>query len=184
MNTRENAVSANFVSAIKKTFRNAGFNVLPLAILLMIFLLPLDAMASREQFVLDFNDSHILGHKGEPATLFLKKILKKQYPQVKVSNMDLRKVVLFAKSQKGKGGASLRVGDRATSMYKVDGRPRSFKNMKRKSFDRMRFQNPSNNSRGPWQVDLAGNFIVRKVVLEVEDHSWSRHHMAWRLYKW
>jgi hypothetical protein len=184
MKTRENSVSVNSLPASKKAVRKAGFSFALLAALLMIFLVPVNAMASRERFVLDFNDSHIRGHKGEPATLFLKKSLKQLYPRAKISNMDLRKVVLFAKSKKGKGGASLRVGDRATSMYQVNGNPRSFKNERRASFDKVKFHNPSNNSKGPWQVDLDGNFIVRKVVIEVEDHSWSRHHMAWGRYQW
>ena len=184
MKTRENSLSVNSLPAKERTVRKAGFSFALLTALLMMFLVPVNGMASRERFVLDFNDSHIRGHKGEPATLFLKKSLKQQYPRAKISNMDLRKVVLFAKSKKGKGGASLRVGDRVTSMYRVNGHPKSFKNERRASFDRVKFRNPSNNSRGPWQVDLDGNFIVRKVVIEVEDHSWSRHHMAWRRYQW
>ena len=98
--------------------------------------------------------------------------------------MDLCKVVLIAKSKKGQGGAKLKVGDSTTSMHKVDGHPKSFENDRRASFDRVKFHNPSNNSRGPWQVDLKGNFIARKVVLEVEDHSGSRHHMGWRIHNW
>lgn len=184
MKTRENSLSVNSLPASKSAVRKGEFSFALLAALVMIFLVPVNGLASRERFVLDFNDSHIRGYKGEPATLFLKKSLKQQYPGAKISNMDLRKVVLFAKSKKGKGGASLRVGERATSMYRVNGQPRSFKKERRASFDRVNFRNPSKSSRGPWQVDLDGNFIVRKVVIEVEDHSWSRHHMAWRRYQW
>ena len=182
MKTSENSVSENSLSETKSAVEKTTMSVFLAAALLVIFLVPLNAMASRERFVLDFNDSHIRGHRGEPATLFLKRSLKQQYPHVKISNMDLCKVVLVAKSKKGKGGAKLRVGDRTTSMYRVDGHPGNFKNERRASFDRVKFYNPSNNSRGPWQVDLKGNFIVRKVVLEVEDHSRSRHHRGWRYY--
>lgn len=184
MKTSENSVSENSISVTKSVVEKTTMGVLPVAVLLLIFLVPLNAMASRERFVLDFNDSHIRGHKGEPATLFLKRSLKQQYPHVKISNMDLYKVVLVAKSKKGKGGAKLRVGDRTTAMYRVAGHPRALKNERRTSFDRVKFYNPSNNSRGSWQVDLKGNFIVRKVVLEVENHSRSRHHRGWRYYSY
>lgn len=184
MKTRENTVSANSLPVMKRAVKKAGFSVPLLAALLMIFLIPFNAMASQERFVLDFNDSHIRGHKGEAATLFLKRSLKQQYPGAEISNMDLRKVVLVAKSKKGRGGAQLRVGDRATSMYEVYGHPGSFQNDRRSSFDRVRFQNPSNNSQGPWQIDLKGNFIVRKVVLEVENHSRPRHQRVWGRSNW
>jgi hypothetical protein len=182
MKTSEIVVSNNSISATKNVVEKSKFRVSLLTAFLLICLFPLNAMASRERYVLYFNDSNIRGHKGEAATLFLKKCLKQQYPYANIANMDLRKVVLLAKSKKGKGTVSLRVGNRVSSMYQVDGNPRSFKNKRRESFDKVKFHNPSNNSRGPWQVSLDGNFIVRKVVLEVEDHSWSRHHMAWRPY--
>jgi hypothetical protein len=179
MKTSELTVSANFLSVTESAVKKTGISLSLLAALLMIFLVPFNALASRERFVLDFNDSHISGHRGEPATLYLKRSLKQQYPRAEISKMDLRKVVLVAKSKKGRGGAQLRVGKRATSMQEVNGHPGSFQNNRRHSFDRVNFQNPSNNSRGPWQVDLKGNFIVRKVVLEVEDHSRPRHNGRW-----
>lgn len=184
MKTRENTLSDNSFPVMKRAVKNTGMCISLLAALLMIFLVPFNAMASRERFVLDFNDSHIRGHRGEPATLFLKRSLKQQYPRVDISKIDLRKVVLVAKSKKGRGGAKLRVGNRATAMYGVDGHPGSFQNKRRNSFDRVAFQNPSNNSRGPWQVDLKGNLIVRKVVLEVEDHSRPRHYRGWGRRNW
>ncbi len=110
--------------------------------MLMLFCIPAWAMASQERFVLDFNDSHIRGHKGEAATIFLKKSLKEQYPWVQVADLKLKKVVLVAKSKQGRGGAGLRVGKRATDMYEVGGRPRSFHNNNRSSFDRVKFCNP------------------------------------------
>ncbi len=171
------AISA---ASMKRSIKRTGLHVSFLAAVLMIFLIPLDVMASRERFVLDFDDSQIRGHRGEAATIFLKRSLKNQYPWVDLSKVDLRKVVLVAKSKRGRGGASLRVGNNATELYEVAGAPREFSDDHRYTFDRVRFRNPSNDSRGPWQIDFRGNFIVRKVVLEVEDHSWNRHNKRWR----
>jgi len=162
-------------SAVKKT----GFALPVLALALMIFLVPINAMASRDRYVVDFDDSNIRGHKGQAATIFLKKSFKDQYPWVDLSNVDIRKVVLVAKSKKGRGGAQLRVGNRVTDMYQVAGSPHSFRDDRRYTFDRIHFRNPSGNSRGPWQIDLIGNLIVRKVVLEVDDRTWRRPHKRW-----
>lgn len=152
--------------------------------ILMLSCIPALVVAGQERFVLDFNDSHIRGHKGEGATIFLKRSLKQQYPWVKVSDLQLKKVVLVAKSKKGRGGAELKVGKWATDMYEVGGDPRSFHDNGRKSFDRVKFWNPSRSSRGPWQIGLRGNFIVRKVVLVVDNHKrrdqYSRWERNWR----
>lgn len=137
--------------------------------LLMLFCIPSWAMASHERFVLDFNDSHIRSHRGADATIFLKKALKDQYPRVQVSDLKLKKVVLMAKSKRGRGGAGLRVGKWATDMYEVGGGPRSFHGNGKHSFERVKFGNPSHDSKGPWQLGLRGNFIVRKVVLIVDN---------------
>jgi len=147
--------------------------------MLMLFCIPAWAMASQERFVLDFNDSHIRSHKGEAATIFLKKSLKEQHPWVQLSDLELKKVVLVAKSKQGRGGVGLRVGKVATDMYEVGGRPRSFHNNDRSSFDRVKFWNPSHGSRGPWQIGLRGNFIVRKVILIVDNHRRRDHYSRW-----
>lgn len=150
-----------------------------MAALLLIFLLPITALATTERYVLQFYDNHILSYQNQPATLFLKKSLKQQYPNVDIAHMELKKVVLVAKTNQGRGGAQLRVGDWLTKRHIVNGQPRFFQDHRPFSFDRIAFNNPSRFSNGPWQVDLNGNFIVRKVVVEVENHSWSRHHMRW-----
>lgn len=147
--------------------------------MVILFILPINVMASQQRFVLNFNDSHMRGYKGESATIFLKKALKDQYPWVRISDFELKKVVLVAKSKMGRGGAELRVGKWATGMNEVGGNPDSFRDRNRFSFDRVRFWNPSKNSNGPWQIGLRGDFIVRKVVLEVKDHGARDRYSRW-----
>jgi len=182
MKTRENTVSAHSLAEAGRPIKRTVKTGLLMAGLLMVFLAPFNAVASSERYVLNFNDSQIRGHAGQPSTLLLKKSLKQQYPSANVSNMELRRVVLVAKSKMGRGGAQLRVANRATPTQKVDGHPRSFQKKQPRSFDRIGFRNPSNNSRGPWQVNLKGNLIVRKVVLEVQDHSRPRYQKEHRHY--
>jgi len=141
-----------------------------LGVVLILLLLPIQASAARERYVLDFNDSHIRGYRGEAATIYLKKSLRAQYPWVRIAELDLKKVILVAKSKRGHGGAELRVGGWTSDLYNVGGNPRSFHGSNRGSWDRVRFWNPSENSRGPWQINLQGNFKVRKVILVVNEH--------------
>lgn len=141
------------------------------------------AMAARDRIVLEYHDSHLRSDRGGPATLFLKKTLRDQYPWVEVEDLDLRRVVLVAKSRHGRGEAYLRVGHRMTETYPVHGRPNEFRDDRRRSFDRIQFTNPSHDSSGPWQIDLHGNFVVRQVVLEVADRP-HRHRLPPRPYRY
>lgn len=178
MRVIKKAMAKNNMSGSRNNMKSLVAKSLLFAIL-MLFCIPAWAMASQERFVLDFNDSHIRSHKGEAATIFLKKSLKEQYPWVQISDLKLKKVVLVAKSKKGRGRAGLRVGKWATDMYEVDGSPRSFHNGDRYTFARVKFWNPSHGSRGPWQIGLRGNFIVRKVVLIVDNHRKRDHYSRW-----
>lgn len=139
---------------------------------LVLLCLPLNAAAGnggqRERFILNFGDSHIRGQRGGVAPIFLKKALHRQHPWVNVSEYRLKKVVLVAKTKHGQGGAQLRVGPKVTGFQGVGGHPRGFHRNHPKSFDRVRIHNPFNQSWGPWQLLLKGNFKVRKVALVVE----------------
>jgi len=147
--------------------------------LLILLTLPMAAMAARERYVIDFDDSHIKGYRGEKTTIFLKKSLKAQYPWVRLADLELERVVLVAKSKKGRGGAGLRVGRWTTDMYGVGGNPRQFREKGKYTFDRIKFWNPSKNSNGPWQLQIKGNLIVRKVVLMVKDHGRKEYYGRW-----
>lgn len=153
--------------------------------LFILLMTPVVTMAAHEKFVIDFHDSHITGYGGDEATLYLKRSLKKQYPWVDVDRLDLKKVILVAKTRHGHGSASLRVGKWSTDMYRVEGNPRRFHDSGHRSFEKLRLSNPSNGSRGPWQIDLRGNFVVRKVVLVV-DHHRRKHHKPrhWYGHRW
>lgn len=170
--------------ATDRTKGRAGFSTAWGGFLAAVFFLVLlgpglagTALAAKDRFVLDYRDSQLSSHRGEPATLLLKKALKEQYPWVDIDDLELRRVVLIAKSRHGRGEARLRVGHRMTEMYRVEGGAGRFRDDRRFTFDRIHFSNPSHDSNGPWQIDLQGNFIVNKVVLEVEERP-HRHRMT------
>lgn len=186
----------NRTSGVQRQNKKTVFATLAVtaAVVVLVSLVsPLPAEAARERYIVEFDDVHIRGQRGETATIFLKKAFRQQYPWVELADMDLRKVVLVAKSRKGNGGAQLRVGEWLTDSYTVAGRPVDFRDRRKITFDRVRFNNPSSSSGGPWQIDLQGNFIVRKVVLEMDNYRWrhryygrkhhyNRHHFNKRYY--
>jgi len=167
---------------IQHTSQNGKFpsrtNLRSLAIALCTVLLAVgtsgvaQAHQVKEKYVLNYNDVEIRSGRDYDAELFLKRTLYEQYPWVDVRTMDLRKVTLVAKSKHGGGSAQLRVGDRMSTPSQVGGSPRDFHNCRGYTFERVHFVNPDRDSRGPWQIDLRGNLIVRKVILEVDKHSY------------
>lgn len=158
---------------------NNDFSISMVAVLVFItglLCVPLQAKAAVTRYVLNFEDSFIRSNHRQPATIFLKRTLKEQYPHVNLRNINLGKVVLVAKTQRGMGGAELRVGKRRSESFYVHGNHRDFHNPRPFTFDRVHFANPSRDSRGKWRMNLWGNFVVRKVVLVVDEHRPARKH--------
>jgi hypothetical protein len=143
--------------------------------LFLLLLFPLQAMAGEDRLVLDFADSHICSTQGYASTLYLKKALLEQYPGINISDYRLREVVVVAKTKVGRGDVQLRVGPEVTGRYRVAGSPGGFHSNHPRSFDRVGIHNPFDDSWGPWQLLLNGNFKVRKVVLVVEERHPRRH---------
>lgn len=146
------------------------------AALLALLVLPAIAAADSERYVLRFNDIHLRGYHNDPAKLFLKVALRQQYPWVNPADLRLKRVTLVGKSKHGRGRARLKVGANRTDQYRVGGQIYDFDSPARYSFDRVTMKNPVKGSRGPWQVQLRGNFVVRKVVLEVRE---KEHRRRW-----
>lgn len=181
MSKKQMSVGSLSVMSNGSTFGVWGRSVLTLA--LLIFILPCLAAASQERYVIDFGDRHISRHKGGHETIFLKKSLKEQYPWIDLKNSDLRKVVLVAKSKNGRGAVQFRLGDWLTGMHPIKGSSHSFQKGRRTPFDRIAFHHPYGKSRGPWQLHLKGNLVIRKVIVEIENHKWRRHDRKWS-YNW
>lgn len=120
--------------------------------------------AAAERIELDLHDAHFRGSN----TIHIKHELNRQYPYLGPRNLELKSVRLVAKTGHGRGWASLRVGPWFSERRRVLGNPRDFNHHRPRTFDLVDFYNDSYDSRGPWQLNLNGDFIVRKVVLTVE----------------
>ncbi len=171
-------------------FKNKSFNrwsKILLGVALFFTLAPAAAVAAMEKYVLDFGGSNIHALHGKAATLMLKKTLREQYPWVNISDLELRRVFLVAKTKKGKGQAWLRVGPVVSKIHRVNGHPRVYRDDHRASYDSVRIDNPASDSWGAWQLFLEGKFKVRKVVLIVDNHDrdfWHGYHRKGGRYDW
>ena len=137
-----------------------------LLLLALSLLLSLEAFAYSRRLRLNYNDVHMRGREN---TLFLKRKIKEQYPNIRLRQATLDKIILIAKTKFGRGTATLKVGPNLSAPNVVDGNPSDFFNPDRYTFDRVHIDNPSYSSRGPWQIKLRGNFIIRKVVVIVDN---------------
>ncbi len=144
-------------------------------LLFCLCVLPLQAMAERVSYPLRLDNLRLSGLYYQPSTLNLKRIFSRQYPGIDISDFDLVRVILVAKTKFGHGKAQLRVGKDRSRRYNVEGNPRAFYARKHHTFDRVGIHNPAPDSRGRWQVELIGRFMLRGVSLVLEDH---RHRIS------
>ncbi len=118
--------------------------------------------AQARELVLDYNDTVYSGD----STLALKRMINEKYPRLDLQEADLISVRLVAKSQFGRGTATLHIGGRDVDTRTVSGRPMDWNDNDGRTFDRIDFRYRGND-RGVWQIKLNGNIKVRRVVVEV-----------------
>lgn len=113
---------------------------------------------------IDMYGSHLRGQNIIP----LKQKIKEAYPGINLQSAKLKSVVLVAKTKKGQGTAVLKVGGDETYPQSVYGHVNDFHDNHRRTFTRVKLQNPSYNSQGAWKVKLKGNFKVQKIRVNIE----------------
>ena len=111
---------------------------------------------------LDMYGQHLKGL----STIFLKKELKNEFPGIDINQKKIKSIVLLVKTKQGAGRVSLRVGDSVTMSETVHGNPYDFQSSRSYTYDKVELHNPSYSSRGPWQVNLNGNFKIEKIVVK------------------
>lgn len=112
-------------------------------------------------YVLHYN-KHIKTNGGVK-TLKLKNKLQNAYG-ANTNQLELKSVILVAKSKHGNGKALLKVGNATTGFKVVPGQP--FKFHQAGYFYQKVFFNPKANSNGVWQLKLKGNFKVKRVIVK------------------
>ncbi len=114
--------------------------------------------------VLNYNGEHLRGQN----TLKLK--MKARQQGISVQGMELLYVKLTAKTKMGRGTATLKVGQALSNPQVVDGYPNEFHDSGLYTYDSVWIGNPKNDSQGPWQIALKGNFKIESVELIVEGY--------------
>lgn len=116
---------------------------------------------ANERLILEYGDQHL-----NRSVIRLRQELRQAYPHIDLRDMELVRVRMVAKSRHGRGLASLNVGQVFKDEHIVAGSPAEFFDPAPRTFDRFILQNDG-DSRGVWQIDLRGNFIVRRIVAVV-----------------
>ena len=103
----------------------------------------------------------------QESTIFLKRELKNM--GYKVRNKKLRKVVLVAKSKRGRGQAELMIGQNykpaKTIAMAQDGF--GFQSDRPASYNRIKWR-AQGNTQGPWQIHMRGRIKVKAVIVVLQ----------------
>lgn len=157
-----------------------------LVIVFTILALPFTSIAARphgKEFSINLQDTFVRSNKGNSATIYLKRELKENYPRLDLADLELKRVILIAKSLRGHGTVQLRVGDVVSHAENIAGRQQFFHDARQFTFQRIVLDNPTGDSDGVWQLLLAGNIITREVILVFEDRpravSYTLPNAAW-----
>lgn len=154
------------------------------AMIALLSLLPLtEAMAQRYHVGMGDHDN-LRHHRGMPVekerivlrlnqelrgqnTIKLKQELRLQNPAINPKRLELLAVKIVAKSARGRGEVVLQVGHQETYPEIVEGHPADYRINAPDTYDKIKLQNPSIDSKGKWQLHLRGKIKVKKVVLIV-----------------
>jgi hypothetical protein len=145
----------------------SSFRFILLSLTLLCFP-SLSAARQSEQLSLHFQDINVQSRGSEAATLLLKKELKNSYPDLDISTLELKKVIVVAKSKKGRGTVQLRIGREVSAEHIISGVPHAFQDPSNHTFGQISIRNTSDMNSGPWQLQFSGNIILRKIILFIE----------------
>lgn len=108
-------------------------------------------------------------------TIRLKQELRRERPNLRLRNFNVKKVILNAKSKQGRGRGTLLVGGDRSLPQMIGGYPANFQSNRPNTFQRVVINNRAyGDSEGVWQVQLKGNIKVDSiiVVLERKNNHW------------
>jgi hypothetical protein len=111
---------------------------------------------------------HMYGeHLRGQNVLKIKQLLKQQTGMMNLQGVQIKKVTLIAKSKKGRGQATLVVGQSAEYPETIGGNPRAFQSVSPRSYDRVTLVNTTGSSQGKVQVELQGNIKVKEIIVTI-----------------
>jgi|GEM_PF-3785160 len=106
-------------------------------------------------------------------TVALKALLRRHYGHLPLEQMDLKKVVVLAKSQMGRAQMSLLTGHQMSAAQTIAGNPHVY-HRRAVGLQRYIFQARGREGRGVWQLKIQGNVKVARIMV-VLGESMLRH---------
>lgn len=103
----------------------------------------------------------------------LKRMIMQQNPYINLQDMELTRVSMLAKSARGRGQATLLVGQSAGYPSTIYGNPRDFQSNHPSSFSMVTLEAPYTRGmgRGRWQIELRGRIKVKEVIVTLRSKS-------------
>lgn len=122
------------------------------------------ARARVQTIQLRMYEQHLVGQ----STLRLKQLLNEQTYGLDLTDVELVKVSMLAKSKAGHGEAVLVVGQSSSYPTNIAGRPIAFESQAPRSYSYIEMLNPTRDSNGKWQIDFKGNIKVKDIVITIK----------------
>lgn len=129
-----------------------------------------EALQADQRLVLRFNGQEF-GQRGQ-GQIALKRAISRQYPRIRFDQYRLQNVVVFAKSQFGRGQAVLQQNGVNASRAVIPGTPRDYFLNYPETYTRVRLAGLARPGRNPgarWVLQLQGNVKVLRVVVHLQE---------------
>ena len=97
-------------------------------------------------------------------TVALKALLRRHYGHLPLESMDLKKVVVLAKSQAGRAQMSLLTGHEMSAAQTISGNPHVY-HRRAVGLQRYIFQSRGREGRGVWQLKIQGNVKIARIMV-------------------
>lgn len=124
-----------------------------------------DRLDQTRQLRLELNlhEQEFNSRQGED-TIALKALIQRQYGHLPLERMDLKKVIVLAKSQAGRAQMSLLTGHEMSGAQTIAGNHHAY-HRRGVGFQRYIFQSRGLEGRGVWQLKIQGNVKVARIMI-------------------
>tara|TARA_Y100000780_G_scaffold231096_1_gene255053 strand:- start:28151 stop:28825 length:675 start_codon:yes stop_codon:yes gene_type:complete len=124
--------------------------------------LSISAAPQKKSVVLQFDHQQF----KKQSVIKLKQEVKKVHPKMDLTKWNLKKVVLRAKSKRGKAEAFLKIGPSVSAVEAIEGNQFDFQS--NRAYHPITFQTFGDNDKGVWQIHMKGNIKVKQAKLVLQ----------------
>ncbi len=110
-------------------------------------------------------DQHLRGFN----VLKIKRLIKQHNPSINLQDKSISMITLVAKSQRGRGEATLVVAGSPSYPQTIVGRPRTFESNSPRTYSQVTLPVNMRSSQGRVQVELQGNIKVKEIIIQLKN---------------